>query len=354
MKSFKDKFPNISDSELSIKKKLWEKEQGEKRNLIESLKTQELGKKIKKFLDEGDDDFGGYVDFPGWDQGGIVSDPPIAGATLEFYRSDGSIAFGKTDENGKFDLPPLFYNGFIIAKGGKDTVTGLDFKGELKIDLKFFLYYPAITPLNHIANNIWENTPTMFPNEAIALLINNMNDLVDFDLFLIKPELFGDDPIKLTLQEKEGAKELQAANTLIEILSDILGNTKANSEKEVTKCKNEAYHHISEQLLKKINGEEIGNLIDISHYDLKENHSECCETLIENAKKNLLKCLSHDCEKTTKEIQSVNLAVKSEWSQKAFDMTFDPKASISDIWRSIKSKKKDSLKDQINLEKISI
>jgi hypothetical protein len=181
-----------------------------------------------------------------------------------------------------------------------------------------------------------------------------MNDLVDFDLSKINGSLLGEDPIKSTLLGKEGSKELQAINTLIEIFSDIIGNTNATNEGEIIKCKNEVYSHISDQLLKKINGEDIGNLIDIRHYNLKENHLECCETLIENAKKNLIKCISDDCEKTTKEIQSVNLAIKSEWSKKAFDMTSDPECSITSIWKSIKSKKNDSLKDQINLEKILI
>lgn len=354
MRSFKDKFPNISDDKLLIKKKLWEREQDERIKLIESLRTMDLVKKMRKMLDDGDDDLGSYFDFPGWDQGGIVSDPPIAGARLEFYRADGSIAIGETDENGRFTLPPLFYSGFIIAKGGIDTVNGLEFKGEMRADLNFFLYYPAITPLNHIANKIWEKTPTLYPEEAIDLTLKHMNDLVDFDLSKINGSLLGEDPIKSTLLGKEGSKELQAVNTLIEIFSDIIGNTNANNEGEITKCKNEVYSHISDQLLKKINGEDIGNLIDITHYNLKENHLECCETLIENAKKNLIKCISDDCEKTTKEIQSVNLAIKSEWSKKAFDMTFDPECSITSIWKSIKSKKNDSLKDQINLEKILI
>lgn len=353
MKSFRDKFLDISEEELLVKRRLWEREQEERKKLIESLKTSELGKKIRKFLDEGDDDFGGYFDFPGWDQG-VVSDPPIAGARLEFYRADGSIAFGETDENGRFRLPPLFYSGYIIAKGGIDTVSGLEFKGEMRMDLRFFMYYPAITPFNHVINHIWENTPTLHPEEAVDLAIQHMNDLVDFDLCNIKQELLTDDPIKLTLLEKDGSKELQAANTLIEILSDIIGNTNANHEEEVSKCKSEVYSHISHQLLKKINGEEIGNLIDISQYNLKDNHLECCETLIEKAKNNLMKCIYEDCETTTKDMQSVNLAVKTEWSEKAFNMTSDPNCSIKDLWRSIKSKKKDSLKDQINLEKISI
>jgi hypothetical protein len=128
MRSFKDKFPNLSDDKLLIKKKLWEREQDERIKLIESLRTMDLVKKMRKILDDGDDDLGSYFDFPGWDNGGIVSDPPIAGARLEFYRADGSIAIGETDENGRFTLPPLFYSGFIIAKGGIDTVNGLEFK----------------------------------------------------------------------------------------------------------------------------------------------------------------------------------------------------------------------------------
>ena len=79
-----------------------------------------------------------------------------------------------SDENGYFKVPWNFKTGVITISGGKDIVTGEDYKGEFKIDGVFFEKYRAVTPLTHVANHIWMNTPTELPEEAMDLVLNSL------------------------------------------------------------------------------------------------------------------------------------------------------------------------------------
>lgn len=352
MKSFRDKYPGLTEEQLRIKYKLWEREKEREKQLLESLKR-------KNPFREDDDDgeagvYDGSLDIDGTH--GIVSDAVLVGATVTFVfsGSDGIVKTTFTDAEGRFIVPRSFGSGRIIVTGGVDAVNGLPYKGELSLDAEFFHKYRAITPLTHIINHIWENTPTRIPEEAMNLVLEYLPDFSGIPLGKIDPvQMFNDDHVKLTLEGVEGAKNVQAMNTIIEVHADLISNLKANTEDEVELHKRATYREIGNALLTKINGQENSSYVDsvfkFHATDLDKKYENCCTELIAKASTLIAESLEKDVVESTSDIQAVNFAVKSEWSQKALEMTNDPSANPNKVWNSIENKTMEELITQINI-----
>lgn len=352
MRDFDKKFPGLSPEQIEIKKKIWERERERERMISESLK-----KKNPFRWDDGDNDTGSWYDFftDGGDlvSHGVVSDAVLYNAKISFVYPNGSVKTTLTNLNGVFRVPTDFKEGDIISKGGVDMVTGIEYKGEFKIDAEFFFKYRVITPLTHIANHVWLNTPTEKPEQALDLVISKINQFTGINLDARnKDVLFNDDPIKLTLKGESGAKELQAINTIIEIHTDLFGNSEANSEDEVISQKAKAYESISESLLKNIKGETENTITNSKDLLLDENHKSCCLDLVSKAKDLILGSLEYDNTEATSNIQALNLMVKSEWSAKALEMTQDSEITSDSLWEKIENKTQSSLISSVTLPSI--
>lgn len=353
MKSFRDKYPGLTEEQLRIKYKLWEKEKEREKQLLESLRKRD--KNPFREDDEGDEGgvYDGSLDIDGTH--GIVSDAVLVGATVTFIYGRGSvIKTTTTDSQGRFIVPRSFGSGRIIVTGGIDAVNGLPYKGEFCLDAEFFHKYHAVTPLTHIANHIWQNTPTRIPEEAMNLVLDYLSDFSGIPLEKIDPALmFNDDHVKLTLDGVDGAKNIQAINTIIEVHADLISNLKANTEEEVDLKKRQTYLEIGNALLTKINGQENSNYVDsvfkFHATDLDKRYENCCTELISKASNILIDSLEKDVVQSTADIQAINLAVKTEWSQKALEMTNDPNATPNKVWNSIENKTVEGLLTQINI-----
>ena len=352
MKSFRDKFPGLTEEQIRIKYKLWEKEKEKEKEIRESIERKR--KNPFKEDDEGDEGgaYAGGLDLNGTH--GVVSDAALVSSDVTFSYSNGNKVFTKTDSNGLFNVPRSFGSGYIIVDGGVDSVNGLSYKGQYRIDATFFHKYRAITPITHIASHIWDCTPTRTPEEAMNLVIENISHLTDIKIPNIdKGFIFNQDHVKVSLDGFEGAKEIQAINTIIEIYSDLIGALKSNSEDEIISNKIQTYKEIGNSLLTKVNGQESINYMDdifkfhLSHQE--KIHESCCSFLINKAIKSINKALLKDTIQATKEIQALNLAVKSEWCDKSLHMTMDYGATPQKIWDSIDKKNPLDLIDSINI-----
>jgi len=352
MKSFRDKFPGLTEEQIRIKYKIWEKEKEREKQLRESIERRR--RNPFKEDDEGDEgaSYTGSLDVDGTH--GVVSDAALVGSDITFFYHNGNRVFTKTDSNGAFNVPRSFGDGCVIANGGIDLVNGLSYMGQYRIDSAFFHKYRAITPITHIASHIWDCTPTRTPEEAMDLVINNISHLTSINIPNIdKNFLFNGDHVKITLAEIEGAKEVQAINTIIEIYSDLIGALKSNLEGEIIHNKTETYKEIGNYLLMRVNGQESMNYADdffkFHVSNQKKNHEMCCSYLINKAIKSINKALVKDPIQATKEIQALNFIVKSEWCDKSLHMTNDSCASPQKIWDSIEGKNPINLIDSINL-----
>jgi hypothetical protein len=352
MKSFRDKYPGLSEEQLRIKYKLWEREKEREKQLLESLKRKNP---FREDDDEGESGFyDGALDIDGTH--GIVSDAVLVGATVTFIYSGNSapVRYTTTDSEGRFIVPRSFGSGKIIVSGGIDAVNGLPYKGEFVIDGDFFHKYRAITPLTHIANHIWTNISTRVPEEAMNLVLEYLPDFSGIPLEKIDPLLmFNDDHVKLTLNGVDGAKNIQAINTIIEVHADLISSLKANSEEEIDAHKKQTYLEIGNALLTKINGQEATNYVDdifkFHSTACAKKHENCCSELISKASTILSNSIDKDFAESTAEIQALNLAVKTEWSNKALEMTNDPSVTPNKVWNSIENKTVEGLISQINI-----
>lgn len=352
MRSFREKYPGLTEEQLRIKYKIWEREKQREQELYESLK-----KKIPFWYRDGDDDTGDYAifgDFGSHGTSGVASDAPLSGAEVSFLYADGSIRKEYTDLEGKFTTPSDFYEGDIVVRGGKDIVTGVDYQGEFKVDAEFFFKYKAITPFTHVANHIWLNTPTKTPDEAMSVTLNYISDFIGMQLPEIDPDsLFNDDHVKLTIDGVHGAKEIQAINTLIEIYSDLIGNAEAKKEYEILDQKKKTLEEIGNALLVKINGQTnktySQNIFEFHDVTIGKKYKDCCSHLITKASDLISNALSKDPIEATSHIQALNLAIKTEWAKKAFSMTEDPSITKYLVWESIENKNLNNLVPTINL-----
>jgi hypothetical protein len=354
MKSFREKYPGLTEEQLRIKYKIWEKEKEREQQIYEALK-----KKIPFSYEEGDSDTGDYFVgvFGNGGFSGVASDATLSGAQVIFLYSDGSIKNSTTDSFGVFQTPSDFSEGDIIIKGGIDTVTGLAYNGELKIDAEFFFKYRAITPFTHVANHIWLNTPAKTPDQAMRAVLDYMSEFIGIDLPNIDPDkIFNDDHVKLSIEGIHGAKEVQAINTMLEIHSDLICHTEAKNESEISDLKQKALTEIGNALLIKINGQTSKNykssIFEFHDLTVDKNHKDCCLNLIGEASKIILESLSKESLEATSHIQALNLAVKSEWAGKALTMTNDSTATAPSVWSEIENKVPDGLLQSISLPQI--
>jgi len=352
MKSFRDKFPGLTEEQIRIKYKLWEKEKEREKEIRESIERKR--KNPFKEDDEGDEGgaYAGSLDVDGTH--GVVSDAALVSSDVTFYYNNGNKVFTKTDPNGLFNVPRSFGSGYITVDGGIDSVNGLSYKGQYRIDATFFHKYRAITPITHIASHIWDCTPTRTPEEAMNLVIDNISHLTNIKIpHIDKSFIFNNDHVKITMDGVEGAKEIQGINTIIEIYSDLIGALKSNNEDEIISNKIQTYKEIGNSLLAKVNGQESINYMDdffkfhLSHQD--KIHEKCCSFLINKAIKSIDKALCKDHLQATKEIQALNLAVKSEWCNKSLNMTMDSGTTPEKIWDSIEIKNPVNLIDSIKV-----
>jgi len=368
MKSFREKYPGLSEEQLRIKYKIWERERKlEEELLAEKEKQKDLYESIRRrnpfSRKDGDEDTGGWdegfsADFGNPGSGhGVVSDAALSGSLITFIYPDGTTRNTITDKSGEFDAPQDFYEGDIIVTGGIDTVNGLPYKGEFAMDAEFFFKYGAITPLTHIANHIWLNTQTRTPDQAMEVVMNHLPDILGISIpYINVDKMFNNDHVKLTLEGVDGAKEVQAMNTIIEIHSDLIGHTEANNEEEIKGSKKKALESIGNALLIKINQQTNKNYVDsvFEFHDIQvENkYKDCCLDLIIKASSIVNECLNKNSEEATSNMQALNLAVKSEWSQKALEMTEIPSSTKSSIWKGIENKSTEGLLSSINLPQI--
>jgi hypothetical protein len=353
MKSFREKHPGLTEEQLRIKYKIWEREKERERQLNEAEQKKRYRNPFKED-DEGDEGAGyaGSLDIDG--SHGIVSDAALVSSSVSFYYSNRSKVFTKSDKDGKFNIPRSFGQGFVIVEGGIDSVTGLDYKGQFRIDSAFFHKYRAITPITHIASHIWDSTPTRTPDEAMNLVLDHISHLSNIKIPKInKDHFFNNDHVKLTLDLIEGSKEIQAINTIIEIYSDLIASLKSNNDSELISNKIQTYKEIGNSLLGKINRQESINYMDdffkfhLSNQD--KVHEKCCSFLINKAIKSIDKALCKDPIQATKEIQALNLAVKTEWCDKSLHMTTNKNVSPEKIWDSIDKKNPMDLLGSINI-----
>jgi hypothetical protein len=353
MKSFREKYPGLTEEQLRIKYKIWERERERERQINEAEQKKRYRNPFKED-DEGDEGAGysGSLDIDGTH--GVVSDAALVSSSVVFYSNTGSKIFTKSDIEGRFNVPRSFGQGFVLVEGGIDSVNGIDYKGQFRIDSSFFHKYRAITPITHIASHIWDCTPTRTPEEAMNLVIDHISHLTNIKIPKInKDQIFNQDHVKLTLDLIEGSKEIQAINTIIEIYSDLIGSLKSNTEGEIIPNKIQTYKEIGNSLLTKINGQvSISYMEDFFKFHLSNQekvHEKCCSFLINKAIKSIDKALCKDHIQATKEIQALNLAVKTEWCNKSLHMTADKNVSPNKIWDSIDKKNPMDLIGLINI-----
>ena len=356
MREFIYRYPGLTPEQARIRHKIWLKErEEEEQRLLEALKRRD------PFSSKEDDDMGDYdsslysdTQNGGMPVYGFVSDAPISGAKIIYSYSDGSSKWGLSDTNGRFKPFSDFRSGDLIVSGGIDTVTGILFQGELIIDAEFFLKYKTISPFTHIANHIWNNTDTKTPEEAMDLILEHFPGFIGIPIESIdKDKVFNDDHVKLTLEDIDGAKEIQAINTLIEIYSEIIGNTRANNQGEILQMKKKVYDEIAIGLLHRIS-HLTGSVhsIDLHDLNISDTHKECCTDLIDKAYSLIIGSIGKDSINATKNIQAINMAIKSEWAQKALAMTDNSDANKENVWDSIINKDPSNLLSQVNLPQV--
>jgi hypothetical protein len=355
MISFRSKYPGLSEDQLRIKYKIWQREKETQRLLNEAEEKKKYKDPFSKKNEDGEEGaYDGALDIIS-NHMGVVSDAALVGARVNFIYaySGGLIKTAISDSEGKFNIPRSFGSGEIVVNGGIDAVNGLPYRGEFRIDPPFFSKYQAITPLTHIANHIWKNTATRIPQEALNIVIDYLPEFFGIKIGNIDHSIFSKDPVLCTLNDVSGAKEIQAINTLIEIYSELISGLKANNSSELEGLKIITYREIGNALLTRINGQESKNYFDnIFHFHIsgqKKNHDNCCLELINKASDVIKESLDLGSVACTENIQAINLAVKSEWTDKALIMTEDIGITISDVWKDIENKKPEDLINQINI-----
>lgn len=345
MKSFRAKFPGLTEEQIRIKHKIWEREREREMELMESLK-----KKLPFSYDEGDGDTGDWAFGGDLGSHGFVSDAAIKGANVTFIYTNGTSKTTTTDDEGGFDTPQDFSEGDISVKGGVDTVTGMPFIGEFLIDAEFFFKYRSITPLTHVANQIWLNTDTKKPEEALDLLLNHISEFTGISLNNFnRDHIFCNDPVKLSFQGVGGAKEVQAINTFLEVHTELMGNTEANLKEEIEENKKKAYLKVASSLLDKINGSSNKSLIQIDDMNVDPKYKECFSSMLNKASDLILEHLNKDHLSATTNIQALNLAVKKEWVKKAFEMTTREEIDSVSLWNEIENKSTSQLLKEISI-----
>lgn len=355
MVSFREKYQGLSEEQLRIKFKIWEREKETQRLLNEAEEKKKYKDPFSKKNDNGEDGaYDGALDInPSYL--GVVSDAVLIGAKVDFIfaHSGGLVKTAITNSEGKFNIPQSFGSGEIIVHGGIDSVNGLPYVGEFRIDPSFFSKYQAITPLAHITNHIWKNTATRFPQEALLAVIDCFPEFFGVTIPNIDHCVFNQDHVLCTLTGLNGAKEIQAINTLIEVYTELISGLKANHESDFERHKIITYREIGDALLTKINGQESNNYFDnIFKFHIsgqKKNHDDCCLEFINKASDVIKQSLELDPYECTENIQSINLAVKSEWVSKALLMTEKKEITKSDIWNDIENKKSSDLLHKINM-----
>lgn len=358
MKSFREKYPGLTEEQLRIKYKIWQREKERERLLNEA----EEKKKIRDPFSRDDDDgeTGAYDGALDIDQGntGVVSDAAIEGAQITFMyppSSGGLAKYTTSDSNGKFLVPRSFGSGTIIINSGIDSIIKVPYRGQFVMDGIFFHNYRAVTPLSHITNHIWNLTPTRVPEEAMYLVLDYIFDFIGIPHSNIKDieKMFNDDHVKLTLDGLEGAKEIQAINTLIEVHADLISGLKANNPWELEPLKIQTYTEIGNALLTRVNGQEsrnyFNNIFNFHISGQEKSHDKCCLELLERASDMIKSSLAKDHAECTSDIQSINLMVKDEWTNKALEMTSDPKINSKTLWEGIENKTVDSVSDKIDI-----
>jgi hypothetical protein len=333
MKDFSRRFPGLSEEQIRIRKKIWDREQDLEKKLFEAKK----GKGYR--LWDGDDDEGFYADLQ-YDviYRGTVSDGPLRDSTITFLFEDGRKTTTTSNTAGKFTIPGDFFHGDIVARGGIDTITGHNYIGEFSVDAEFFLRYTAITPFVHVANYVWLNTPTQTAYEAMEQSMRNIHKLTGVSFPVIETErIFNDDHVKMTVIGEHGAKELQIINMIFEAYSDILSHTYAKDSSEVLVYKKRAYELLGKKLLDSIYGKST-NFFDFNLGDLKKDHEECCCLLVEKALNHIRECSNKSTYEISKDLQSLNSIIKSDWSKFTLMMTEDEDLSTQKMWDHINRK----------------
>jgi hypothetical protein len=358
MRSFREKYPGLSEDQLRIKYKIWQKEKETQRLLNEAEEKKKYKDPFRRDDDDGETGaYDGALDISS-DHTGVVSDAALVGARVDFLyaHSGGLIKTAITNSEGKFNTPRSFGSGQIIISGGIDAVNGLPYKGGFNIDPSFFHQYQAITPLTHIASHIWTNTATRIPQEALGIVLDYIPEFFGIQIGDVDHSIFCKDHVKSTLEGLNGAKEIQAINTLIEIYSELISGLKANHSSELESLKLITYREIGDALLTRINGQESRNYFEnVFKFHIsgqKQNHDDCCLELITRASDIIKESLDLGSVECTTNIQSINLAVKSEWTDKALIMTEDKGITSSGVWRDIENKKPEDLIDQLNIPTI--
>jgi hypothetical protein len=173
------------------------------------------------------------------------------------------------------------------------------------------------------------------------------SDITDLD------KMFNNDHISLTLENFQGAKEIQAINTLLEIHADLIGGLKAERPDQLAPLKAETYTEIANALLTKVNGQEsreyFNNVFKFHVSGQSEEHNRCCMHLLERASSDIKDSLKKSPLEATKHMQSVNLIVKDEWTQKALVMTSDSSMDSKKLWETIENKDYSFATDKINV-----
>lgn len=355
MRSFREKYPGLSEDQLRIKYKIWQREKEIQRILNEAEEKKKYKNPFSKKNENGEEGaYDGALDINS-SHTGVVSDAALVGARVDFIYaySGGLIKTAISDSEGRFNIPRSFGSGEIVVHGGIDSVNGLPYRGGFRIDPPFFSKYQAITPLTHIANHIWKNTATRIPQEALTIVLDYLPEFFGVKMGDIDHSIFCKDPVLCTLEGVSGAKEIQAINTLIEVYSELISGLKANHSSELEGLKLITYREIGDALLTRINGQESRNYFDnIFKFHIsgqKKNHDNCCLELISKASDSIKESLELESVKCTENIQAINLAVKSEWTEKALIMTEDKGITRSDVWKDIENKKPEDLIDQLNI-----
>ena len=355
MRSFREKYPGLSEDQLRIKYKIWQREKETKRLLNEAEEKKKYKNPFSKKNEDGEEGaYDGSLDI-NQQHTGIVSDAALVGARVDFIyaHSGGLIKTAISDSEGRFNIPRSFGSGQIVVSGGIDAVNGLPYRGEFRIDPPFFSKYQAITPLTHITSHIWKNTATRIPQEALTIVLDYLPEFFGIQMSNVDHSIFCKDHVKSTLDGLSGAKEIQAINTLIEIYSELISGLKANHSSELEELKIITYREIGDALLTRINGQESKNYFDnIFKFHIsgqKKNHDDCCLELINKASDVIKESLDLGSLECTTNIQAINLAVKSEWTDKALIMTEDKGITSSGVWRDIENKKPEDLIDQLNI-----
>jgi hypothetical protein len=360
MKSFREKYPGLTEEQLRIKHKIWEREKERERLLTEAREKKKIRDPFRE--DDEDGEVGVYDGGLDIDQGNIavISDGPIVGANVTFIYPayQGTTKYTKSRKDGSFLVPRSFGLGNIIISGGIDTITGIPYNGNFNIDSKFFHNFRAVTPLTHIMNHIWNLTPTRLPLEAVDLVIDRIFDFMGVPHTNITDihRMFNNDHVALTIDNFQGAKEIQAINTLLEIHADLIGGLKANHPDQIAPLKMETYKEIANAMLTKINGQESRNYFNnvfkfhVTRQD--KEHDNCCMHLLERASSDIKDSLKKPAQEATEHMQSVNFIVKDEWTQKALVMTSEPNLDPRKVWETIENKDYSFATDKIDLSGI--